>query len=163
MTNTTIALRAVVQDNLTTTQDAMNEALKGINTDKLEPVLKRLGRGGKLPHWYEKLKSDGTLPNLDGKTVGSVVEMILVAVLETKTLAGHSTKELRINPARGIDLPDLDLGVKSPSENYCTSEPFFLGTSDSSEAKTTLLSSEPTTRPQRRPGHSDCRSPPRPT
>ena len=22
-------------------------------------------------------------------------------------------------------MPDLDLGVKSPSENYCTSEPFF--------------------------------------
>jgi hypothetical protein len=32
---------------------------------------------------------------------------------------------LRINPARGTDLPDLDLGVKSPSTNYCTSEPFF--------------------------------------
>jgi len=33
--------------------------------------------------------------------------------------------KLRVNPARGIDLPDLDLGIKSPSKNYCTSEPFF--------------------------------------
>ncbi|MGL4423179.1 MAG: hypothetical protein ACRCZF_21130, partial [Gemmataceae bacterium] len=32
---------------------------------------------------------------------------------------------LRINPARGVDLPDLDLGVKSPSENFCTSEPYY--------------------------------------
>jgi hypothetical protein len=32
---------------------------------------------------------------------------------------------LRINPARGVDLPKLDLGVKSPSRNYCTSEPFY--------------------------------------
>jgi len=30
-----------------------------------------------------------------------------------------------VNPARGVDLPDLELGVKSPSENYCTSEPYF--------------------------------------
>ena len=51
--------------------------------------------------------------------------MLFVAVLETTTLRGLSLPPLRINPARGVDLPDLDLGIKSPSENYCTSEPFF--------------------------------------
>ena len=37
----------------------------------------------------------------------------------------NSLTPLRVNPARGVDFPDLDLGIKSPSENYCTSEPFF--------------------------------------
>ena len=32
---------------------------------------------------------------------------------------------MRINPARGVDLPELELSIKSPSKNYCTSEPFF--------------------------------------
>src|SRR5207237_3110019 len=71
------------------------------------------------------LRKHRTLPNLDGKTVGSVIEMVLVAVLETYTFAKLNIPPLRINPAKGVDLPDLDLGVKSPSENFCTSEPFF--------------------------------------
>ncbi len=50
--------------------------------------------------------------------------MLLVAVVENTVLKGKTTP-LKINPARGVDLPDLDLGIKSPSENYCTSEPFF--------------------------------------
>jgi hypothetical protein len=62
---------------------------------------------------------------MDGKTIGSVVEMLLIAVLETDTFKDIGAPTLRINPARGVDLPDLDLGVKSPSENYCTSEPYF--------------------------------------
>jgi hypothetical protein len=64
------------------------------------------------------------LPNLDGKTIGSVIEMLLLGVLETFTFKDQGL-HLRINPARGTDLPDLDLGVKSPSTNFCTSEPFF--------------------------------------
>jgi hypothetical protein len=104
----------------------MNAALQGKDLDVMEPVLARVGRGGVLPHWYANLKAKGTLPNLDGKTVGSVIEMLLVAVLETKTFKDvKGAPSLRINPARGVDLPDLDLGIKSPSENYCTSEPFF--------------------------------------
>jgi len=51
--------------------------------------------------------------------------MLFVAVLETFTLKGMNPPSLKISPARGIDLPDLNLGIKSPSENYCTSEPFF--------------------------------------
>jgi hypothetical protein len=118
-------LRQIVRSNLDPLIGKVNAALRGENLANLEAVLKRLGRGGNLPHWYEKLKSDATLPNLDGKTIGSVVEMILVAVLETDTFASLGIPPLKINPARGVDLPDLDMGCKSPSENYCTSEPFF--------------------------------------
>jgi len=103
----------------------MNAALRGKNLSGLKVVLNRVGRGRVLPHWYAKLEQDGTLPNLDGKTIGSVVEMLLVAVLETKTRRKLGLLPLRINPARRVDLPDIDLGVKSPSQNYCTSEPFF--------------------------------------
>jgi hypothetical protein len=120
-------LRAIVCNQLDAAIVCVNDALQGKKLKQIEPVLERLGRGGVLPHWYEKLKKDGSLPNLDGKTIGSVVEMILVAVLETTTLSGLGLPNLKINPARGVDLPDLDLGVKSPSENYCTSEPFFSG------------------------------------
>ncbi len=48
-----------------------------------------------------------------------------VAVLETSTFKKLALPPLRINPARGVDLPDLDIGIKSPSKNFCTSEPFF--------------------------------------
>jgi len=118
-------LRKIIRDNQDEITRSINVALRGKKLRAIEPVLKRVGRGSTLPHWYEKLKSDGVLPNLDGKTIGSVVEMLLVGVLETTVFAGLKVAPLRINPARGIDLPDLDLGVKSPSENYCTSEPFF--------------------------------------
>jgi hypothetical protein len=117
-------LRELVRANLDAIIGQVNDSLQGKKLTKLEPVLKRIGRGGVVPHWFATLKNKATLPNLDGKTIGSVVEMLLVAVIETNLLAREKTI-LRVNPARGVDLPDLDLGVKSPSENYCTSEPFF--------------------------------------
>ncbi|MBR5949716.1 MAG: hypothetical protein IKZ82_13885 [Clostridia bacterium] len=36
-----------------------------------------------------------------------------------------SSLQLSVNPARGVDIPELELGIKSPSTNYCTSEPYF--------------------------------------
>ena len=118
-------LRSLVRGQLTEIVGGVNSALRGENLAGLEGVLNRTGRGGILPHWCARLQQDGTLPNLDGKTIGSVIEMLLVAILETTTFRGLGVPPLRVNPARGVDLPDLDLGVKSPSENYCTSEPFF--------------------------------------
>ena len=104
----------------------VNAALKGGKAIKeLEPTLERLGRGGRIPHWYAILRRAGTLPNLDGKSLGSVLEMVFVAVLECKFYSNTPVVPLRINPARGVDIPALQLGVKSPSENFCTSEPFF--------------------------------------
>ena len=67
----------------------------------------------------------GTLPHLDCNSLGSVLEMVFVSVLEQKFFSHTSGVPLQINAARGIDIPALQLGVKSPSENYCTSEPFF--------------------------------------
>jgi hypothetical protein len=119
------ALRQIVRTHLAEIVRAMNATLRGRQLSKIEPVLKRLGRGNRLPHWFAKLAEDGTLPNLDGKTIGSVIEMLFTALIEVRYFAGRGVGPLRINPASGVDLPDLDLGIKSPSENYCTSEPFF--------------------------------------
>lgn len=118
-------LRSIVSADLRTIQSRMNSALRGESLDDLESTLARLGQRGQLPYWYQQLQDDHTLPNLDGKTVGSVLEMLFVAVLENSILHTFDLPPLRVNPARGVDLPDLDLGVKSPSKNYCTSEPFF--------------------------------------
>ncbi|HVC96400.1 MAG TPA: hypothetical protein VND64_22130 [Pirellulales bacterium] len=118
-------LRRILHDNLKATIRRVNSALRGKGLAKLTPALTRLGRGGQLPHWFQRLRAEQSLPNLDGKTIGSVVEMLLVAVIETSLFDGLGIPPLRINPARGVDLPDLGLGVKSPSENFCTSEPFF--------------------------------------
>lgn len=118
-------LRNLLRERLEETMIELNHALQGLNLGRLESVLSRVGRGETLPHWYEQLRSQQTLPNLDGKTVGSVIEMLFVAVLETVTFQDVEIPELRLNPARGVDLPDLDLGIKAPSQNYATSEPFL--------------------------------------
>lgn len=125
MPHTKEELRRCVQDNLGKAVAELNDALSGNNVSQYQAVLKRLGRGNRLPHWYEQLRNNSTLPNLDGKTIGSVLEMLFVAVLETHILKGEYASQLHINPASGVDLPDLDLGIKTPSENFCTSEPFF--------------------------------------
>ena len=118
-------LRETLKNNLASTMSQVNASLNGVQLAELEATLTRLGRGQALPHWYQTLLATGVLPNLDGKTVGSVVEMLFVAVLEKFTLAETGIGQLQINPARGVDLPDLGLGIKSPSTNFCTSEPFF--------------------------------------
>jgi len=118
-------LRSILVDNLDVTMNKVNEALAGHGLEELERTLVRIGRGGQIPHWYQALKQTHSLPNLDGKTVGSILEMLFVAVLENHTFKSLDVPALRVNPARGVDIPDLDLGVKSPSTNYCTSEPFF--------------------------------------
>ena len=118
-------LRDLLQKRLEETMTELNHALQGLNLERLEPVLLHVGRDQTLPHWYQQLYDEQTLPNLDGKTVGSIIEMLFVAVLETVTFRDVEIPQLRLNPARGVDLPDLDLGIKAPSENYDTSEPFL--------------------------------------
>lgn len=119
-------LRQIVRDNLDDLMSSLNDGLSGIGLEDLKSALTRLGRGGKLPHWYIGLEKDGRLPNFDGKTVGSILEMVFVAVLEKKVKEKLGQEvEFKVNPARGVDLPDLDLGIKSPSKNFCTSEPYF--------------------------------------
>jgi hypothetical protein len=118
-------LRAILHQNLDEIVIKLNQALSGKNLDKIKPVLTRLGRDKKLPHWYKQLEAEQSLPNLDGKTIGSVIEMLFVSVLETFTYKTYNTGKFTINPAKGVDIPELELGIKSPSENFSTSEPFF--------------------------------------
>lgn len=118
-------LRKLLRERLNQTITELNHALQGLNLERLEQVLSRIGRGETLPYWYEQLREQQTLPNLDGKTVGSVIEMLFVAILETVTFQDIETPQFRLNPARGVDLPNIDLGIKAPSQNYATSEPFF--------------------------------------
>lgn len=118
-------LRSIVEKNIDLVVGEVNLALSGKTVAKYEKTLTRVGRNGDAPHWYQQLKDSHSLPNLDGKTIGSVIEMLIVAVLENSVLKEAGVPPLRINPARGVDLPDLDLGIKSPSENFCTSEPFY--------------------------------------
>ncbi|HIE02323.1 MAG TPA: hypothetical protein EYP59_18915 [Thiotrichaceae bacterium] len=118
-------LRDKVKDSLFEIVSKLNEYLRGENVQEIKTVLERVGRGGKLPHWYGLLESGQSMPNLDGKTIGSVIEMTLLGVLEKHTLKDFNIPPLEINPAKGVDIPLLELGVKSPSENFCTSEPFF--------------------------------------
>jgi len=118
-------LRLIIADNLDLIQDSLNNYLSGNDLSELEIILTRLGRGGNIPHWYDGL-SQRSIPNYDGKTIGSIVEMMLLATIEKKVLCRVSDLPvLMINPAKGVDFPQLGLGVKSPSDNFCTSEPFF--------------------------------------
>jgi len=95
-------LRTLVRKDLNGVIAKVNQALQGRDLNALKPTLERVGRGAKLPHWLEQLEANGALPNLDGKTIGSVVEMLLIAVLETDTLNGIGAPLLRVNPARGV-------------------------------------------------------------
>lgn len=122
---TSAELRAKVKSSLPEVVHKLNEYLRGENVSEIKDILQRVGRGGKLPHWYELLVNGRSMPNLDGKTIGSVIEMTLLGVLEKHTLAEFNIPPLAVNPAKGVDIPLLDLGIKSPSENFCTSEPFF--------------------------------------
>jgi len=125
MSMTKSQLREIVRANLKQIASGINSVLKGKGLVQAKPILERLGRNQQLPHWFEQLSKKGTLPNLDGKTIGSVIEMLFVSIIEKDFLSECDLPPLNINPASGVDIPDLDLGVKSPSENFCTSEPFF--------------------------------------
>jgi hypothetical protein len=116
--------RQLVRDGLAGIVGRVNRYLKGQKLETIQPILTRLGRNHQIPYWYPQLRNQGALPNLDGKTVGSIVEMLFVADVEKNVLKNRLATALAINPAKGVDVPDLDLGIKSPSENWCTSEPF---------------------------------------
>ena len=118
-------LRNKISTNLELIQTSLNHYLAGNDLQELEIILTRLSRSGKLPHWYEGL-TKRSLPNYDGKTIGSIVEMMLLATIEKKIFNDiPNLPVFMINPAKGVDFPQLGLGVKSPSDNFCTSEPFY--------------------------------------
>ena len=86
----------------------LNELLAGTGLHQIEVQLKRMNRGGVLPTWFKQLANSQTLPNLDGKTIGSVIEKLLACVLEKFVL--NSCIELHINPAKGVDIQNWNLG-----------------------------------------------------
>lgn len=119
--NKTKAL-SILKSNVPRLVSLINAALSGQNLEELSPILCRIDSTGSEPHWLTTLSREKRLPNLDGKTVGSVIEKLAVCCIEHFLLKGKFL--LSINPAKGIDVPELHLGIKSPSTNYCTSEPF---------------------------------------
>ena len=115
--------RAAIAANTAELVEFVNATLAGKNLAAIRPVLRRIDSTGTEPHWFAELRGKHQLPNLDGKTVGSVIEKLTVCCVEKFILDGCMT--LSVNPAKGVDVPELDLGIKSPSTNFCTSEPFF--------------------------------------
>ena len=73
-------LRVHVKKKTDIIMSDLNSYLRGEKVEEIKTILQRLGRGGSLPHWYSLLEEGKSMPNLDGKTIGSVIEMILVAV-----------------------------------------------------------------------------------
>lgn len=112
-----------VKSNIDLIQEKINQVLDGNHLSDISPILERISSTSNLPEWFNSLQNEGRLPNLDGKTIGSIIEKLLVCVLEKYVFKSKVT--LNVNPARGVDIPELELGVKSPSKNFCTSEPYF--------------------------------------
>lgn len=75
-------LRIMVKESLSDIVEEINSCLSGKSTKKHEETLLRLSSSNSLPHWYLELAKHGVLPNLDGKTVGSVIEQVLVSSIQ---------------------------------------------------------------------------------
>lgn len=103
----------------------LNSVLKGECLEDIKPILVRMHKPKEIPEWFAYLQQHSGLPYGDGKTIGSIVEKLLVCVIEKHIFEPISPLTLSVNPARGVDIPELNLGIKSPSENMCTSEPYF--------------------------------------
>lgn len=115
--------RTIVANSLDIIKAKLNDILDGKELSAIEPILSRIDVTHSVPEWFLMLKNKKGIATKDGKTIGSILEKLLVCVLE-KYIFGGSIK-LSVNPARGVDIPELELGVKSPSTNFCTSEPYF--------------------------------------
>lgn len=117
--------RDLVKFHIEDVKNRLNLALNGKYLDDIEPILVRMHSPHNLPSWFTYLKEHKGLPYGDGKTIGSIVEKLLVCIIEKYIFEPNSPLCLSVNPARGVDVPELNLGIKSPSENMCTSEPYF--------------------------------------
>ena len=74
--------RETIISNMELIKCRLNDLLSGTGLSQIEVQLKRMNRGGVLPTWFNQLAKSQTLPNLDGKTIGSVIEKLLACVLE---------------------------------------------------------------------------------
>lgn len=113
----------LITSKLDVIQLHLNEALTGKNLRPLEAPLKRMNPGGALPVWFSQLATAHTLPNLDDRNAGGIIKKLLIGVLEKYVL--EEPLELHLVPTGAVTIPELELGVKTPSENFCTIEPYF--------------------------------------
>jgi hypothetical protein len=120
-----LAVRRFVKSNLESLATGVNLALSGGKwLDQLEEHVAFVVDKKTLPGWFQQLRLSGGLGRTDGKSVGSTIEVLFAAVLRYKV--PDALKDLiTVKSARGVDLPEIGLGVKAPSENFCTSEPFL--------------------------------------
>lgn len=125
MGNVSLSIRKFVKANLGTLVEKVNAALSsGECLHKLEKHVAAVSPKGAAPAWFDHLKRSGGLGRTDGKSVGSAMETLFSAVLRSalpEKLAGS----ISVKAERGVDLPGAGIGIKAPSENLCTSEPFF--------------------------------------
>ena len=122
-------VRNYIRQNLESLVANVNRAFS--DTEYLATLAESISRnsvGNQVPSWYEELLRDEALSVTSPKSLGSVVEKVVAAIVELELVPdidGVEPFEVRLNPAAGVDMPDIELGVKSPSTNYCTSEPFY--------------------------------------
>ena len=106
--------RDLVSSHTGDIQDYMNKILLGEGLEEVEPILRRIDHTGEVPGWFNDLKTIKGLNVADGKTIGSVLEKLLVCVIEKYIINENDFPycELSINPARGVDIPEIELGIK---------------------------------------------------
>lgn len=96
--------------------------------ESLRNAISNNSPNGEVPPWFENLLREGGLRVTNGKSIGSIVEKVVAAVIEVYMIPEIDDVEpfsVELNPAAGVDLPQIQIGIKSPSENWDTSEPFF--------------------------------------
>ncbi len=117
------AIRSFVKLNLLTLTDKINKVLPGGEPlFIIEEDVAAVSCKGELPDWFAPLVSGSGLP-ADGKSIGSAIETLFAAVLRS-ALPASLAKMIEVRAAKGVDIPAAGLGIKSPSENLCASDPF---------------------------------------
>lgn len=117
-------VKQFVRGNLKVLVRTVNLALRGgSGLRDLGGHIVLVSPNNKVPAWFGHLKKTGGLGRTDGKSVGRAVETLFAAALRAalpKTMA----EIVSVKASRGVDLPGVGIGIKAPSENLCTSEPF---------------------------------------
>ncbi len=117
-------IKKFVRSNLKTLVWTVNRALRGgEGLRTLEGHIAAVSPGNRIPAWLGHLRKTGGLGGTDGKSVGSSVETLFAAALRG-ALPADMAETICVKAARGVDLPGVGIGIKAPSENLCTSEPF---------------------------------------
>ena len=122
-------VRNYLRENMETLTNYVNAAFRDSDFLRtLQDAIARNSPNNTVPPWFNDLLREGGLRVTNGKSIGSIVEKVVAAVIEVylvPNIDGIEPFRVMLNPASGVDLPQIELGIKSPSENWDTSEPFF--------------------------------------